>query len=390
MQSTRTKTRARTKIAAGVAALALFLTGCGGSQPAADSSSAAADSTATATAPNGKTTVTVTDQRGEQITVEAPVDKIASAVIPAPTIIAAVDGSWDKIVGINDSLLKANKEGIISKIFPASVETPVVSDRQFTPNMETILSLEPDVFIQWGDRSADIIEPLDKAGLPVIGLEYGTQEDLETWIKIFGQILAKEDRANKLISYMHDSQKEVSEKVAALGKPRVRGLQMSYSAEKISVSTETNYAEHVFNLAGVENMARSSLTEDGVVSPEQVLAWDPEIIFLSAFDAATPEDLYKDPRLAEVSAVKNKRVYRAPLGVYRWQVPCAESPLYWNWVAALAYPGEYQVDLPQLMRENTSWIYNYELTDADIAQVLRVDINGESANYDAVAKGAQS
>ena len=80
--------------------------------------------------------------------------------------------------------------------------------------------------------------------------------------------------------------------------------------------------------------------------------------------------------------MKNKRVYRAPLGVYRWQVPCAESPLYWNYVAALAYPGKYQVDLKQLMRDNTKWIYNYDLTDDDISLILRCDINDGSAHYD--------
>lgn len=335
-----------------------------------------------ATSSTNEQAVTVVDQRNHEVTVTQPVNKIASAVIPAPTIIAAVDGSWDRIVGINESLLAANKQGIISKIFPASVSTPVIADRQFTPNMETILEQNPDIFIQWGDRSEDIIKPIESAGIPVLGLEYGTQEDLETWITLFGKILNKNDRAQKLIDYMHNEEQSVSQKVKDLGLPKPRGLQMSYSSDKIVVNTEKDYGQHVFDVAGVQNMATSDAVKNGVVSPEQILAWDPEIIFLSAFDKATPEDLYNDPRLAEVSAVKNKRVYRAPLGVYRWQVPCAESPLYWNYVAALAYPGKYQVDLKQLMRDNTKWIYNYDLTDDDISLILRCDINDGSAHYD--------
>lgn len=333
-------------------------------------------------AESAKSQVTVTDQRGHQVDIKQPVKTIASAVIPAPTIIAAVDGSWDRIVGINESLLAANKQGIISKIFPASVTTDVVSDRKFTPNMETILKHKPDVFIQWGDRSEEIIQPIEAAGIPVLGLEYGTQKDLETWITLFGDVLGKAPRAKELIEYMHTQEKEMKEKVSALGKEKPRGLQMSYSAEKIAVSTEKDYAQHVFDVAGVQNMGQSSAVQDGIVSPEQILAWNPDIIFLSAFDTAVPEDVYKDPRLAEVSAVKNKRVYRSPLGVYRWQVPCAESPLYWNYVAALAYPGDYKVDLPALMREKTKWIYNYDLTDEDIDLILRKDINNGSANYD--------
>lgn len=79
-------------------------------------------------------------------------------------------------------------------------------------------------------------------------------------------------------------------------------------------------------------------------------------------------------------------MYRAPPGVYRWQVPSAESPLYWNWVAALAYPGEFEVDLPAEMREQTAFLYNYDLTDEDIELELRTDINDGSANYDVVAQ----
>lgn len=95
-------------------------------------------------------TITVTDQRGERISLEGSADRIASAVIPAPAIIAAVDGSWDRIVGINQSLLDANKLGIISKIFPESVDTPVIAGSDFVPNMEEILALEPDLMVQWG------------------------------------------------------------------------------------------------------------------------------------------------------------------------------------------------------------------------------------------------
>ncbi|MHA6425595.1 ABC transporter substrate-binding protein [Actinotignum schaalii] len=352
-------------------------TSSSGSSAAASSASPAANDAASGP-------LTVTDQRDHQVEVNRPVQKIASAVIPAPTIIAAVDGSWDRIVGINESLLVANKQGIISKIFPASVTTPVIADRQFTPNMETILAQDPDVFIQWGDRSEDLITPIESAGIPVLGLKYGTQENLETWIKLFGEILGKEERAAQLIDYMHSEQDSISKQVAALGKPKPRGLQLSYSAEKMSANTEKSYGQHVFDVAGIQNMATSDVVQDGIVSPEQILAWDPEIIFLSAFDKAVPDDLYNDPRLSEVSAIKNKRVYRAPLGVYRWQVPCAESPLYWNYVAALAYPGEFKVDMSALMREKTKWIYNYDLTDEDIDLVLRTDINNGSANYDVV------
>ncbi len=329
-------------------------------------------------------TISLTDQRGVEVTIDGPVQAIASAVIPAPTIIAAVDGSWDRIVGINDSLLQANQQGIISTIFPASTSTPVVSDRTFVPNMEQILALDPDVVLQWGDRGEDISAPIEQAGIPVVGLEYGTQEDLETWVALFGTMLDREDRANQIIDTMHSEAASLESQITALDVEPQRALALSYSDEKLSVSTSKDYAQYVFDLTGLTNVAADAQVSDGVVSAEQVIAWDPEIIILSAFDTATPQDVYADPRFADVSAVVNHRVYRAPLGVYRWQVPCAESPLFWNWVAALAYPDQLDIDLPEMMREQISYLYDYELTDDDISLVLRTDLNGVSATYDAV------
>ncbi len=360
---------------ASILALAFGAAGCSSSSsPIEESSSPSAEE------------ITVTDQRGVEVTLDGPAEKIVSAVIPAPAIIAAVDGSWDRIAGINQSLLDANKLGIISKIFPESIATPVIAGSDFVPNMEEILSLDPDVVVQWGDRGDDVVAPIEQAGYPVVGLEYGTQEDLETWISLFGDLIGKEERADSIIDWMHTEADAVAAQVAEIGGESPTALSISYSDQGISVSTGSDYAQYVFDLTGVTNVAEGAQVSDGVASVEQIIAWDPDIIFLSAFDAATPEDVYADERLAEVSAVKEHRVYRSPLGVYRWQVPSAESPLFWNWVAALAYPGEYEVDLPAEMREQEQYLYNYEMTDEDIDLVLRTDINEGSANYDAVSE----
>ncbi|HZK32565.1 MAG TPA: ABC transporter substrate-binding protein [Corynebacterium sp.] len=360
---------------ASLTAVALLATGCTTASESEQSTAAA-----------GEGTITVTDQRGMTVTLDGPAESIASAVIPAPAIIAAVDGSWDRITGINQSLLDANKLGIISQIFPESITTPVISGPDFIPNMEEVLAANPDVVVQWGDMGTEVISPLEQAGLPVIGLEYGTQEDLETWIDLFGDIVGKPERAEEIIDWMHTEAESISAQVEQLDVDSPRALSLSYSQEALSVDTASDYAQQVFDLTGLSNVAEDAPVTDGVVGAEQIIEWDPEIIFLSAFAPATPQDVYDDPRLAEVSAVKEQRVYRAPLGVYRWQVPSAESPLYWNWVAALAYPGQFEVDLPAEMREQTAFLYNYELSAEDIALELRTDINDVSADYDLVSR----
>uniref|UniRef100_A0AAU2VHP4 Uncharacterized protein n=1 Tax=Streptomyces sp. NBC_00008 TaxID=2903610 RepID=A0AAU2VHP4_9ACTN len=54
---------------------------------------------------------TITDQRGKKVSFDGPVERIATAIIPSPSMLAAVDASYDRIVGINEPTLTANKQG---------------------------------------------------------------------------------------------------------------------------------------------------------------------------------------------------------------------------------------------------------------------------------------
>ncbi|MFE2767138.1 hypothetical protein ACFXGD_13025 [Streptomyces albidoflavus] len=59
---------------------------------------------------------TITDQRGREIRLDGPVERIAAAIIPPPSMVAAVDGSHSRIVGVNESTLQANKEGVFGTL----------------------------------------------------------------------------------------------------------------------------------------------------------------------------------------------------------------------------------------------------------------------------------
>ena len=65
------------------------------------------------------------------------------------------------------------------RCFPLALDLPhEIASQDFTANVESVRALNPDVVIQWSD--AQLIEPLEKAGLKVIGLaNTGKQEDVD-------------------------------------------------------------------------------------------------------------------------------------------------------------------------------------------------------------------
>ncbi|CEA06821.1 Vitamin B12-binding protein [Arthrobacter saudimassiliensis] len=322
----------------------------------------------------------VTDMRGVQISFDAPVQRIATTVIPSPSMLAAVDGGYDKIVGINESTLQANQQGLFGEMFPESKTTTTISPSSFTPNIETITALEPDVVFQWADQGDGLVEPLENAGFKTVCLLYGTQDYLETWVSLFSTILGKPERGSEIVDWMHADIARLQEELD--GVTPVRVVHLGQSGDGYSASNKSSYMHYWMELAGGRNMAADNLSAENVVSAEQLIEWDPEIITLGGFDARTPAEVYADASLASVSAVKNRRVYKAPLGGYRWEVPCAESPLMWQWAAELYHPERTGHTLRAAMKEKIRYLYGYDVSEKQIDAALRLDMNAASVGYD--------
>lgn len=94
----------------------------------------------------------------------------------------------------------------------------------------------------------------------------------------------------------------------------------------------------------------------------------------------TPEDLYTDPRFAELKAVQNRQVYKVPLGGYRWDPPSQESSLMWTWLAAVVR-GESAPGLREMIADDYEFLYNKRPDDAQLDQILQTEANKDSANY---------
>jgi iron complex transport system substrate-binding protein len=330
--------------------------------------------------------IAVTDQRGRTITLARPAERVVFIPIPAPSTFIAIDGGPRRIVGMNPTSLSAIREGILGRIFPAaaSIRTDVVRTG-FVPNVETILSLQPDVVFQWANEGEELIAALDRAGLPTLGIAYGTQETTEGYSRMFGAVAGKSARVEEIIRRQRARLAELEQAMANLlpaARPRV--LYFGRFASAMQVSGSGSYNDFYIRLAGGINVAGQLRSHSQSVTYEQVLAWDPQVIFLGTFDPAKPDDLYNDPRWQAVAAVRERRVYRMPLGGYRWDPPSQESALTWTWVASLLQPDRVRASLRADMTDWYRFLYGHALTPAEIDEILNVAANGRSAGYAAL------
>jgi iron complex transport system substrate-binding protein len=328
--------------------------------------------------------VSLSDQYGRTVELEKPAERVVTVPIPAASLTMALDGSASRLVGMNPSAKQALEEGILSKFFPDAlkINSNIVMGEGFAPNVETLLTLAPDVVFQWGDRGDDIVKPIEAAKLPVILLKFGTQEDLETWIGMFGTVLGRGGRADEILAWHRGERAELDKAVADIPmEKRPKILYFYRYGDGISIGGKNSYFDYFIKMVGGLNPAEEVPSESWI-NEEQLLTWDPDIILLNGFQSAlSTDDIYANKNFAGVTAVKNRRVYKMPLGGYRWDPPNQESPLMWKWLAMLAHPDTFNWDLRADIAKAYSFLYNQTPTEEDIDGVLRIPMNSSAANY---------
>lgn len=316
--------------------------------------------------------IVIEDQLGKTIELDGVPQRVATTIMPFPYIFYAVVGNNDNLVGCNPSSMVAYENSALKYMYPElkNADTSFV-DTSFVVNVEELLKLKPDVVFQWNYMD-DEIAKMEEAGIKVVALQYGTLDDLETWIRIIGKMFQKEDRAEELITYFNDNVDEVTEKLAGLGEEDYSNILILSDNLKV---TGTGFANYWVEKSGAVNPAKDLSGEALNVNMEQIYEWNPSIIYIGNFTELQPSDLIDNKLEGQdwsvVDAVQNKQVYKIPIGGYRWDPPGIETPLMVKWLAKIQHPELFEdMDMYEEVSKFYKDVYNFELTDEMLDEIL--------------------
>lgn len=248
----------------------LLLTGCAAS-PAPAAEEDAGD------------TRTLTDGRGRTVTLPEQVESVVCVGVGALRYTTYL-GAQDLAVGVEqderDATLSKPFSYFNRELFDA---LPLTGDNGATYD-EEILTLHPDVLVANLDaQSADDLQ--SRLGIPVVAIAHNEgifDENALTTLEVLGQVYHKEERAQELTDYLLDAQADLARRTQDIpqeNKPTVYVGGVSYKGHHGFEGTEAGYAP--LAAIGAVNLA----DETGQSGPfnidtEQVLTWDPDVIFL--------------------------------------------------------------------------------------------------------------
>lgn len=336
-----------------------------------------------AQAPISSSPVSVIDQRGVEIKLPRAAQRVVTIPVPMASVVMALDGTSRRVVGMHPAARTSIDEGFLRKIYPEAltISADVTRGGMFTPNLEALLALKPDLVVAWSEP-LEAVQAMERAGLTVLTLRNDPANLTQHFgnLEKLGRMLGLDDRVAAVRSDIE--RKNTTIQLALAGvvtKPRTLYLQQAKAA--LRASGNSTFQDFWMNLAGGQNVAGRLQGHQPQTTLEQLIAWDPEIIFLGTFDAAVPADIYANAALANVAAVRNKRIYKVPHGGYRWDPGNHESGLMLLWAAAVMHPERIKPDLRREMRSTYEALYRYKLSDAEIDDILQMKANALAPGY---------
>lgn len=346
--------------------LTLGLAACGTTEevPSDDTQVGAPESTAP-TGGEESGTVLYTDSLGREVEVPTQITRIVPSAPLGQMYLYALCPEY--FVGTADEW---NEEfrAFMAEDYP---DLPVVGQLyggKGELNLETLAMTEPQVIIDVGEAKKGTAEELDalqeQLNIPCIHVS----ADMETAGEAFrelGRFLGLEERAEVLAGFCESSYAEINALMEQIGEENKKDILYCPGADGLNVIGKGSYHAEIIDLIGNNVAVLENPTSKGTgdaVDSEQILLWDPEVIFFSP--EVTLEEVVADPAWGELRAIQNGDYHKAPKDPYNWMgfPPSVNRYLGMFWMASILYPEQVEFDLYDKVAEYYDLFYHVEMT----------------------------
>lgn len=327
--------------------------------------------------------ITVTDHSGNSVTVKKDIQRIVVCdIYPLPSVLTVFFDSAEKIIGMAAPSMTAAKNSLLSELYPEILNAKTDFIDGTNVNLEELTALNPDV-VFYSAEDTGLGEQLRNAGFVAVAIsaskwQYNAIETLNNWIELLSQLFPGNDKSQKVANYSNEIYSLVQSRVKDLTveqKANVFFL-FKYSNSNISTSGNSFFGQWWADAVGAKNAGAELNTDNSAnVNMEQIYKWNPDKIFITNFNQASPDDLYNNSigsfDWSGITAVKNKNVYKMPLGMYRSYTAGVDTPITLLWLAKVTYPDLFEdIDITARVKEYYKDVFSIDLTDEQANKIF--------------------
>jgi iron complex transport system substrate-binding protein len=267
--------------------------------------------------------ISVTDDAGHVVTLDAPAQRVIS-MIPAQTEIVRILAGTERLVARTQW-----------DTDPELAHLPSTGNA-LSPSVEWLVAQRPDLVIAWPDNDArNVINQLRPLGIPVYSSRVENLSQIESMIRRLGVLLGAEARADSLVRSLSSQLDSVRAAVAGLPRPTVL---YALSIDPPMAAGANTFVGQVIEAAGGTNLFADLQQPWPQVSLEEVLRRQPDVILLPVGEATSGSAamLRTRPGWRDLDAVRNGRVYEVDANLFHR--PGATVGIAARTTAALLHP----------------------------------------------------
>lgn len=241
---------------------------------------------------------TFTDDAGRVVALKGAPARIVS-LAPSNTEVLYALGLGARVVGVTQ----------YCNFPPEAKEKPTVGGFAKI-DLEKVVGLNPDLVLATNLHAKSVAPELEKRGIVVAIVEPKNVDDVLAKITFIGKLTGASESAAKLTAQLKARIDAVMTKVAtAKTKPRV-----FYEIDKsLYTPGPGSYIDDLLTKAGGVNIAADAKSSYAQLSPEAIIAKDPEVILLGdMLFGESPESVRARPGWVNISAVKTGRIVPIP------------------------------------------------------------------------------
>jgi iron complex transport system substrate-binding protein len=244
-----------------------------------------------------------------------------------------------------------------------------LTGRGNTVNLENVVRLMPDLVLDVGDTSPTYVSLAERVQeqthIPAV-LIGGLLADTADTLRNVGVVLGVSERAETLARYAEGVLSDVRRATAKLPPASWPSVYVARGPRGLETAVADSIGSEVVDLVGARNVAGREIAPKTIVdvSPEQILAWQPDVIL--TVDRRFNATVRTDPVWREVKAVQTGNIHFAPDLPFSWldNPPAPNRLIGLLWLGKLLYPAAFPQDIRAEARRFYALFYQQEPTDA--------------------------
>jgi len=277
----------------------------------------------------------VTDAAGRKVEIPDKVTRLVTTFKPATLIVLSLRAE-DALVGVDSS---SRYDPLSLAVAPELAHLPGVGSKSQDINLETIISLEPDLVILYSQKTGiRLADRLQESGCPAVVIAPERFESIEKTLLMLARALEHEVQADKVIQAMHRVQDLVTDRVHDLQAAERKTVYYAGPSGFLSTAPSGMLQDVIIRRAGGINAASGLHGYFKQVSPEQIMAWAPDSIVLSRMIRPQAKEMLQRERFSLLPAVQNQDIHVFPSTLAPWDFPSPLSALGVLWLGTRLYP----------------------------------------------------